>query len=246
MGPGRYFSWDYSGVFATASDVGGEGKKSGMTPRGGGRASKKGQAWSVQTRFGETSLTTKKKPRKHQCFSSLLICAMMSDTQVLCSAPNARQKPPLAGATIRCRVPVLSPGASSKVRLQSSPSLPEPTLRHVSCPARLTLHAVVMWVAWLPSMTGASWWGCWGRPSVLGMCLQNASGHLPPSAPMHTTARGLTHGAPGQQPLQLHGKLVVGVDLHPLGPHSAKHNLMDSPNTGLHLFSPQGSIQKVG
>lgn len=50
--------------------------------------------------------------------------------------------------------------------------------------------------------------------------------------------------APGQQFLQDPGKLV-GDDLHPLGLHYAKYNLMNSPNSLLfYLASPWGSTQK--
>lgn len=241
VGPGRYRSWDYSGVFSAASDVGSEGKESGMTPRGGGRApgemtpwsqavtlspgpkpSEKGQASSVKTRFGETSLAPKKKPRKHQCFCSLLIGIVMSDIHR--SHPGPMQcSERLSEATLGQGHHSLQ-GSRSFPRglLQSSspifPSLPEPTLRHLSCPARLTFHAVVTWVARLLSMTSASWRGCWGRPSALGLCLQNASGTFLRAHPRNHSPGALTHGAPGQQALQHHGKLVVGVGLHPLVP----------------------------
>lgn len=50
--------------------------------------------------------------------------------------------------------------------------------------------------------------------------------------------------APWQQFLRHPGKFVVGDDLHPLGLRSAKYNLMTSPGSWFHLFSPQGKHPK--
>lgn len=99
---------------------------------------------------------------------------------------------------------------------------PEPRGRCLSCPARPTFHAVVMWVAlFIQHDHELAGGGHWGRPSVLGMCLWNAPEHILLSAPTHAMAPGPSQSeAPGQQSLQAPGKLV-GDDLHPLDLHSA-------------------------
>lgn len=112
-------------------------------------------------------------------------------------------------------------------------------------PSQTPFLAVAVWVALVTQhdreQAGG---GRWGRPSVLGMSVE-CHGHILPSAPTHATAVGPSPAAaPGQQLLQQPGKRIVGDDLHPLGPQSARHSLMHSPSPWFPLSSPQGSTRK--
>lgn len=148
-----------------------------------------------------------------------------------------RSAPPLSRAASHRQSPILF----SVLLGGSSPVILPLSLNHSTasiCPAGPTLHALLAQHDW--ERAGGGRWG--------GECPWYVSG-MPRatffSARQRTPQPGASRSeAPWQRFLRHPGKFVVGDDLHPLGLRSAKYNLMTSPGSWFHLFSPQGKHPK--
>lgn len=171
------------------------------------------------------------------------MCTVTSDIRhsrpgcPLTRTPTSDQRPPCPGPPVTASPPFFSP-SYSEVRPQSSSLSPRTTVQHPSArPGPLSAPCSL-------STTGSELAGGAGG----GECPWYVSG-MPRatffSARQRTPQPGASQSeAPWQRFLRHPGKFVVGDDLHPLGLRSAKYNLMTSPGSWFHLFSPQGKHPK--